>query len=205
MKKDKLEKFVIENREGFNDLEVPPMLWNAIEKQTAGFQGKLVPAEGGKADSTNSPGKMLRIGTIAWRAAAAILIFASAWYLNDYFDKSPAKTAHTTVSPAPVTSPVMNELSDVEAYYTTQINSRQLELAKYSREHPEIIEDLKKEFLNLDKGSQELRKDLAESNADEKVVEAIIQSYRVKLDILEQMLSEMQKGRAAHSETTKTL
>ena len=43
----------------------------------------------------------------------------------------------------------------------------------------------------MDKKKAALKNDLAESNADEKVIEAIILSYRVKLEILGQMLEEL--------------
>ena len=45
----------------------------------------------------------------------------------------------------------------------------------------------------MDKKKDALKDDLAESNADEKVIEAIILSYRVKLEILDQMLTEMKR------------
>ena len=50
----------------------------------------------------------------------------------------------------------------------------------------------------MDKSKAELKKDLAESNADEKVIEAIILSYRVKLEILNQMLTELRKSKQSN-------
>jgi len=47
----------------------------------------------------------------------------------------------------------------------------------------------------MDKNNASLKKDLAESNADEKVIEAIVLSYRVKLEILDQMLTELRKAK----------
>jgi hypothetical protein len=177
MKEDRLEQFVCENAEGFNSLEPPMMAWDSIEKALPG--AKQVPVR--------------KLFSFAWKAAAAILIFASAWMLNDYIDQKKvardfASASYTEASPA------LNELSEAEAYYTTQISSKQTELLAYTRQHPEIIEDLKKEFKEMDKSNESLKKDLAESNADEKVIEAIVLSYRVKLEILDQMLTELRKA-----------
>lgn len=180
MKEDRLEQFVSQHKEEFNDLDAPVMAWDTIEKKVA------------------KP----RISTLlpmAWKSAAAILIFASAWYLNDYFDAKETRQAARTEQAAHIENPVLNELSDAEAYYTSQINNKQAELMKYTREHPEILEDLKKEFKELDVNNQELKRDLAESNADEKVIEAIIQSYRMKLEILEQVLIEMKEKKGNNS------
>jgi len=178
MKEDNLEQFVRVNAEGFNSLEPPKMAWDAIEKELPVAKVHVV----------------RKIWPYAWKSAAAVLIFASAWLLNDYTQyKKWSKDAAS--SSAVASSPVLSELSDAEAYYTSQISSKQAELSQYARQHPEIIEDLKKEFTEMDKSKAELKKDLAESNADEKVIEAIILSYRVKLEILDQMLTELRKSK----------
>lgn len=183
MKKDKLEQFIDENIEAFDNFEPPTMAWEAIEKEFP--EAKKV--------------KVTNLWTYTWRVAAAVLIFASAWLLNDYIDyKKSSPTASST--PAMASNPALNELMDAEAYYTSQISNKQVELATYAKLHPEIIEDLKKEFEEMDKDKNQLKKDLAESNADEKVIEAIILSYRVKIEILDQMLTEL---RGSKSENTR--
>jgi hypothetical protein len=153
------------------------MVWQTIEKELPVSKKALVRT----------------IWPYAWKVAAAILIFASAWILNDYFDQRKSSGNRFTKVES-VANPELNELSDAEAFYTTKISNKQAELAVYAKQHPEIIEDLKKEFREMDKNKEELKKDLAESNADEKVIEAIIQSYRVKLEILDQLLAELRKS-----------
>jgi hypothetical protein len=186
MKEDRLEQFVSQHKEEFNDLDAPVMAWDVIEKKI------------------EKP-RLSAWLPLAWKVAAAILIFASAWYLNDYFDAKQTRQVSKTDQASRIENPVLNELSDAEAYYTSQINNKQEELLKYTREHPEILEDLKKEFKELDKNNQELKRDLAESNADEKVIEAIIQSYRMKLEILEQVLTEMKEKKGNNSATPVSL
>jgi hypothetical protein len=185
MKEDKLEQFVRENAEGFSYLEPPVMAWDDIEKELPAPRQTTI----------------RQLWSYAWKVAAAILIFASAWMLNDYADQKKTSGNHSTNTET-ASSQELSELSDAEAYYTSQISSKQAELAQYARQHPEIIEDLKKEFTEMDKSKAELKKDLAESNADEKVIEAIILSYRVKLEILDQMLTELRKSKVG-GETLK--
>jgi hypothetical protein len=178
MKEDKLEQFVRDNAEGFNSLDPPTMAWDSIKNDLPVQKQKPV----------------RNLWPYAWKVAAAILIFTSAWLLNDYMDqKKPSNNNSTTAETA--VSPELTQLSEAEAYYTTQISSKQAELALYTKQHPEIIEDLRKEFNEMDKSKAALEKDLAESNADEKVIEAIILSYRVKLEILDQMLTELRKSK----------
>lgn len=176
--KDKLEQFVKNHAEEFDGLEPPKMAWDFIEKELPVSQ--QIPVR--------------KIWPYAWKAAAAVLIFTSAWLLNDYMDQKKSSDGHLSNTETSA-NPELTELSDAEAYYTSQINSKQVELAQYARQNPEIIEDLKKEFAEMDQNKAELKKDLKESNADEKVIEAIILSYRVKLEILDQMLTEMRKSK----------
>jgi hypothetical protein len=182
MKEDKLEQFIRDNAQEFNNLEPPVMAWETISQ--------TLPAP------KQTP--VRRLWPVAWKVAAAILIFASAWMLNDYTDQK-KNTKDNFSNTEVAASPVLSELSDAEAYYTSQISSKQAELAKYARQNPEIIEDLKQEFKEMDKSKAELKKDLAESNADEKVIEAIILSYRVKLEILDQMLTELRKSKEGNT------
>lgn len=183
MKKDKLELFIHDNAEDFNSLDPPVMAWDAIEKELPG----------GKKSVTRT------LWPYAWKVAAAVLIFISAWLLNDYLDQK-KPTEHNFAKTETSANPELIDLSDAEAYYTTKISSKQAELAVYARQHPEIIEDLKKEFREMDKNKAELKKDLAESNADEKVIEAIIQSYRVKLEILDQMLTQLRNSNEGNNQ-----
>ena len=183
MKEDKLEQFVRQNAEDFNSLEPPVMAWEAIEKQFPAPKQTIA----------------RKLWPYLWKAAAAILIFASAWMLNDYTDQKQNLSGRPAVAESSP-SPELSELADAEAYYTSQINSKQVELARYAKQHPEIIEDLKREFTEMDKSRAELEKDLSESNADEKVIEAIILSYRVKIEILDQMLTEHQKAKEGNQQ-----
>jgi len=178
MKEDKLEQFVKNKTEEFDSLEPPTLAWESIEKELP----------------VRKPTPVRKLWSFALKVAAAILIFTSAWLLNDYLDQKKTSERHVSNTET-AASPELTELSDAEAYYTSQINSKQSELAQYARQNPDIVEDLKKEFVEMDKSKAELKKDLAESNADEKVIEAIILSYRVKLEILDQMLIELRKSK----------
>lgn len=183
MEKDKLEEFVRSRSAAFDTDEAPAFAWESIEKE--------IPA---KKKAAN-----IKLLPIIWKAAAAVLIFAAAWFTNDFYDSGKirkSETANQTI----VQDPVISELIDAEAYYTSQIQSRQQELARYAEEHPEIIAELKAEFKAMDERKEELRQDLAQSSADEKVIEAIILSYRVKLEILDGMLLEMKRSRDAETQ-----
>lgn len=176
MKTERLEQFVKDNAEGFDILNPPDLAWEVIEKQLPSQRKPVVK----------------RLWPYAWKAAAAVLIFAAAWMLNDLRDFSRSSDGSSLAKKE--INPALDNLSDAEAYYTSQISSRQAELAAYARQHPEILEDLKTEFSEMDRKKADLKADLTESNADEKVIEAIILSYRVKIEILDEMLTALKKA-----------
>lgn len=176
-KEDVLEKFVREHAEAFDTFEVPGEAWAVVEMKI--FK--------------TAPYKKRQIVFYAKRIAAAVLIFASAWMLNDYRDskRQNARVGETISREMPAE---LKELADAEAFYTSQVKIREDELLAYAQDYPEIIEDLKEEFNAMDLHRNELKNDLAESSADEKVIEAIIRIYRIKLEILDQILTELKKS-----------
>lgn len=182
-KEDVLEKFVREHAEAFDTFEAPEEAWDVVEKKI--FK--------------TAPYKKRQIVFYAKRVAASVLIFASAWMLNDYRDskRQNARVDETISREMPAE---LKELADAEAFYTSQVKIREDELLAYAKNYPEIIEDLKEEFNAMDSHRNELKNDLAESSADEKVIEAIIRIYRIKLEILDQILIELKKSDSKGSE-----
>ncbi len=187
---DQLKKYIDKNRDAFDDQMPEDFLWDRIEKQL-------------NVEKTTKP--KFRLATRwVWQAAAAVLIFAVAWFSREWFDKT-TKSNGTFAKTEQIDSEKylqnlenkeisIQELPHVEAYLTSQVQKRQAELEKYCAKHPEILEDLKAEFQEIDKDKKNLQQDLIESQADPRVVEAIIQKYRVKLDILESLLVEIRQN-----------
>ncbi len=87
----------------------------------------------------------------------------------------------------------MNDLYEAEAYYTSQIDIAKQELIDQEDVSPEIKMELRNEFLELDSTYADLENDLKENVGNERVVEAMIQNYRIKLEILEEVLSQLKE------------
>lgn len=219
--KDKLEKYMSENRLLFDDQEPGDEIWGKI------------------AENIEKP-KVRKINTtgIIWKVAAAVIIFVASYFFHDYMQKD-RKTAtlaykgKDTVyfikrkvnkpSELKQEQPIAkknlnyeqnikfitqedtpdgnNELAEVKAYYTTQINDKENEIYKYVSFNPNIKRQIKEEFSQLDSIYNSLRKDLKENIDNKEVVEAMIQNYRIRLEILENMLKQL-KGKESN-ETKK--
>jgi hypothetical protein len=82
-------------------------------------------------------------------------------------------------------------LHDAEVYYTNLVNQKLDELRPIIANCPSLEEELNIDLSELDSVYLELKTDLKDNMANQEVVEAIIENYRLKIRILEDLLSEM--------------
>jgi hypothetical protein len=118
-----------------------------------------------------------------------IAVFAAAWFLNDLTDKQrqPQMAGENQV-PGDQQPQLVRDLMEADLYYTSQINMKRDELFTLAGNQPEVMQDIDTELNDLDKVFQELKEDLNDNAANEEILEAMIQNYRLKLQILEDML-----------------
>lgn len=210
--KDKLEKYISDNRKLFDNEEPGDELWRRIAGDIGKPGVKKIPL----------PGIILKV------AAAVILVFASWYIFNNYSGNKTREYAHIAVrdkdaifikrkvnripekeseikviylnnySKAAIIKnnepgePVYEqELAEVKAYYTVQINERQNEIYTYAAFNPQIRSQIKIEFSQLDSIYSSLRRDLKDNINNKEVVEAMIQNYMIRMKILENLLQQL--------------
>lgn len=172
MKKDKLEKFILDHREEFDDFEPNPALFEGVKtRQPKVFLGKW--------------------NNAAWKAAAAVVIFIASYFFHDWMNAPETPQLANVEEPAEQPSEIFKILMEAEMYYTSQINSKKEEFYYLSSGYPEIQQEINYELVELDSVYAELKRDLKDNAANQEVIEAMIQNYRIKLDILEDVLQQM--------------
>lgn len=82
------------------------------------------------------------------------------------------------------------ELAEAETYYAPLIAKKMTVIKTY---HAEIDNVIVADLDELNQVYKELKLDLKDQADSEEVVSAIIQNYRIKLQILDQILSEIEK------------
>lgn len=174
MKPDKLEQFVIDNREAFDDLAPPAQSWDKVRKSIR-------------------PVRQLNWTSWMVRAAAAVVIFVSSYIFIDYTLQkgSSAVIADDASEVALDNIPVLTE---ARAYYSGLISSMENEVYRIAGEDPLIRQDIQAEFEELDKIFNELKNDLRDNADNQEVLEAMIQNYRIKLQILEEILTQLRNA-----------
>ena len=170
MKTDKLEQYINGRRDEFDLYEPDPAIWDRVEKR-------------------RKPIISMSWKSVAWRAAVIVLVFGFSWMLNDLTDSNKnGYQAGLGEEIAAANDPMMNDLLEAEIYYTSRISLRRDEIASITTDQPEILEEIEQEFEGLNMIFDELKKDLNDNADNQEVIEAMILNYRIKLDILEEML-----------------
>jgi len=172
MSPDKLEKYILDHREQFDDQEPDPAIWEKI-------------------DTRKSPVIRINWKDIAWKAAAVAAIFVSSYFFHDYMSSRKNSSHNLLGENKEETSPMVRELIEAEAYYTSLIELKKDEVFRLTASHPEIRYEIDMEMVDLDRVFSELKDDLKDNADNEEVIEAMIQNYRLKLDILEEMLLQL--------------
>jgi len=94
------------------------------------------------------------------------------------------------------------ELAEAEIYYTPLIAKKMTVIKAYHSEVDQVIID---DIEQLNQISNELKLDLKDQADNEEVVNAIIQNYRIKLQILDQILNEIEEKKDEEHKTEVTI
>ena len=160
---DNLEKFILEHRREF-DREVPGLkVWANIDREL----------------DAKRPVRIVWMRRLKVAAAAAVLIAVSCIIGFQAGTKSVEAKALADISP---------EHAEMEQFFNEQINEKMAQLVSYRQDgfvRPDlqdldaVYEDLKKELQDAPVGSEEV------------VIQAMINNYQTKIDILEQVLDKV--------------
>jgi len=90
-------------------------------------------------------------------------------------------------------SELYNEMTETEQYYSQMVADRYDELKPLLADNPEAGKELDADMEELDEVYGELKEDLKDNASNPEVIEAMILNYRVKLEILEDLLNQLKQ------------
>jgi len=169
--KDQIKEYFDRHREEFDEAEAPA-IWKSIEAELPKpkKEEKLVP--------------LRRV----WQVAAGVaLLIGAAWIYSLPKEKAELTAEKNTERTERVEmAERYPELAEAGIYYQTKIEAAGEELKGFSLEEEdlEMIQILEDEL-------EELRASLGNEADDQQVVEAMIQIYRYKLDLMVDLLNEL--------------
>lgn len=165
---DRLEDFVRQHREEFDLREPDPSVWLKINPASA------------PVVKEKRPMRWLRI------AAAIAVIFAGSsagiYFLTGGSNESDLYSQELYM-----------EMQETEAFYTMMVRDRYEELKPYLASDPVANEMLSADMEELDEVYHELKNDLKDNISNPEVIEAMVLNYRIKLEILEDLLNQLKE------------
>jgi hypothetical protein len=139
-------------------------------------------------------GKELKTGSnLRWLSIAAMLavILGTALVLF----RPGAKLSQQTVGENNYNTLMKNnpQLKETEIYYNNLANSLYSTAKPMLARYPEMNRELFTDISQLDSICSEIKKDLKDNVANQDVIEALIQNYRLKISLLEDMLEVLKE------------
>ena len=164
---DKLEEHIRKNREDLDKYNPPAGIWRRIKKEL----------------KTRKPisGKWISL------AAMIIVVLGTAIILLRTQYRWAAKETNSITRPYP-------QLKETEIYYNNLINSLYKEATPLLTNNPDVKKELNTDFSHIDSLCIDIKKDLKDNISNQEVVEALIQNYRTKIQILEDMLTVLKEN-----------
>ncbi|NOZ48040.1 MAG: hypothetical protein GXO79_14880 [Chlorobi bacterium] len=132
-----------------------------------------------------------------FRAASVIILIAlSSLWIYEKFTKPAMKEQISLGEVSP-------EYKEVEFYYTRLYKTKLTELSGMKKIDPEVVVELKKdEFTELDSLYRVLQKDLGSNNNDERIINAMIEYYQTKVELLNQIILQLNNAKNDRNKRT---
>ena len=164
---DKLEKFVKQQREAFDLHEPDPSIWLKINPANAPVRER-------------KPMRWLRV-------AATIAVIFGGFTAGMYF------LTQNNANEKLYKSEMYREIQETEVYYNQLVSQRFIELQPFLADQPGAMDLLSSDMEELDEAYSELKNDLKDNVSNPDVIEAMILNYRIKLEILEDLLNQLKE------------
>ncbi len=169
---DKLEEYIRQNRDDLDRYNPPAGIWRGIRREL----------------------RKQKSGIRKWLSIAAMIVVilgtALVFFRPEYRWSDSNKQENRDEQIARL-SP---QFKETEIYYTTLVNELYKEATPLLTNNPEIKKELNYDLSQLDSIYLELKKDLNDNISNQDVVEALIQNYRIKIRILEDMLTVLKEN-----------
>lgn len=168
---DKLEEHIRRNREELDRYTPPAGLWRKVKKEL-------------KKEKSTAKQWLSIAAMIVVILGTALVLFRPEFRWSDS-KRQNSNEQFTQLTP---------QLKETEIYYNNLVNSLYTEATPLLTNNPEIKKELNSDLSQLDSICSDLKKDLNDNISNQDVVEALVQNYRIKIRILEDMLKVLKEN-----------
>lgn len=183
---DALEQFVITNKNSFNNDIPNPEIWSKIDKQL----------------SPNKHQQVRKVRILRWASIAASIAFlmlaSAAAGIYFYGEKDKGEIVSTNPMSPDVTNDISAELVALEQLYKKRVNRKRVQLVSYndSQIRNEVLSTVNEDLSKVDEILNELRDEFknAPKGSEEQIINAMAKNYETKLKILEIVLKRIKSA-----------
>ena len=167
---DKLEDFIRNNRKELDIYSPPPSVWKNIRSNLG----------------------RKRYAFYKWSAAAAalVIVFITAAFLYKY---RAGNVPAFGKDPGLISIKGNKRLLETELYYNNLANDLFNKAEPLLTGHPDIREELFLDLSQIDSLCRDIKQDLNDNIDNQEVIEALINNYRIRIEILQNMLETLRK------------
>ena len=166
---EKLEDFIRKNREGIDDQYPSSEVWKGIRRDLL----------------SRRPVILRRL------AAAAVIIVVVTAAIYHYTNENKDGFMNQRETSLMKNNP---QLKETELYYNNLVNSLYNEAVPLLAGYPDIRKEFLSDMSHIDSICTDIKKDLKDNVSNQEVIEALINNYRIKIRILEEMLDQLKQN-----------
>jgi hypothetical protein len=163
---DKLEDYIRKNKEDLDKYTPSREIWTRIDRDIR--KGRIVRTR--------------------WIAAAAMIIVIFTTAVLIYRGEDKRNFGMISSESDALIMKVNPDLKETEIYYNNLVNSLYSKATPLLTGNPDLEKELLSDLSHLDSIFTDIKKDLKDNISNQEVIEALINNYRIKIHILEEML-----------------
>lgn len=165
----RLEDFIKNNREEFDDLEPSADLWSKIEMH--------LPAEGTSMQKREA--RMFSLSFVLKVAASVIVVMGVCFALYIHNERKQG-VDYASINPV---------YAKQQVQYASMVESKLTELRVLTKNDPEMYQEFSSEIAKMDSTYKKLNRDLKTTPNQEAVLRAMIRNLQVQIEVLNQQLN----------------
>ena len=169
---DRLEEHIRENREELDKYSPSPAVWKGITKVLHKSRPEI----------------------IRWLSAAAMIIVILSTAVLLYVAEYKRNYGYGNGNVDAMLMKTATQLKETEIYYNSIVNNLYAEATPLLTEYPDVEKELISDLAQLDSISADIRRDLKDNVSNQAVIEALVNNYRTKIHILEDMLEILRQN-----------
>ncbi len=177
---DRLEEYISKKREELDRYTPSDKVWKGIRENINNRRRDL----------------------ILWLSAAAMIVVILTTAVLFYVGKERENYVLNRRDADILLMKANPELIESEIYYNNLIHDLYIQATPLLTNNPDIEEELINDLSQLDSICADIKKDLRDNVANQEVVEALINNYRIKIRILEDMLNTLKQDENSEEKTT---